>query len=239
MDYSRSTESYARMEIPAVIHQTWRTTNVPSTLFRSEWVKSWTEMNPRWERRLWTDYDIDTYVRTHLPSFYRKTFSSYDRSIKKVDAWRYLILAREGGVYVDMDCACLRPIDSLLQHRDFYVAYHHWRVNRRPLVCNSFMASSAGQPFWEGITDELSAVAGRHVLEATGPIFLTRLCYRKGVIRDVDSHETFFPTACFDDAKKTEERSMSLQELRRRYPISLGISFWTGSWIARGEVREW
>ena len=41
--------------------------------------------------------------------------------IARVDLGRYLILARLGGVYADLDCECLRPIDSLIHRQQFVI----------------------------------------------------------------------------------------------------------------------
>ena len=47
--------------IPKTIHQTWKDENIPYDTFKKEWIESWTNLNPTWEYKLWTDTDIKNF----------------------------------------------------------------------------------------------------------------------------------------------------------------------------------
>jgi hypothetical protein len=41
--------------IPRIIHQTWKTADVPPRF--AAWRESWARLHPGWQHRLWTDED--------------------------------------------------------------------------------------------------------------------------------------------------------------------------------------
>ncbi|KOO53165.1 glycosyltransferase family 32 protein, partial [Chrysochromulina tobinii] len=71
-------------------------------------------MNPGYTLRLWTDANNERFIAQHYPWFLRY-FRQYDKMIKRADAVRPFYLYHFGGVYADLDFACIRPFDALLQ----------------------------------------------------------------------------------------------------------------------------
>ena len=103
------------MTIPRLIHQTWKDERVPQRW--QAFQASWRRHHPRWSYRLWTDEDCRELVARHAPWFLT-IYDAYREPIMRVDAFRYLVMQRLGGVYVDLDFECLRPVDALLGFRD-------------------------------------------------------------------------------------------------------------------------
>ncbi|AWB08093.1 hypothetical protein A6A40_23955 (plasmid) [Azospirillum humicireducens] len=167
--------------VPRLIHQTWKTRDVPPELLAFQ--RSWTGRNPGFAYRFWTDDDIGRFVAEEHPALL-PVFRGYADPIARIDLARYLILRRFGGVYADLDFECLRPIDGLLEGRSFVVGQEpeeHGRLAKAVerglprILCPSFLASVPGHPFWDHLLSRL--VEARHcgdVLDATGPFLLTR-----------------------------------------------------------------
>src|ERR1700743_2784709 len=99
-------------EIPHVIHQTWKCDPLPPHF--ELLADTWKEHHPGWEYKLWTDEMNREFVRLYYPDFL-STYDRYPRNIQRVDAFRYLLLQKEGGVYVDVDFECLRNMSPLLE----------------------------------------------------------------------------------------------------------------------------
>ncbi|WP_434625660.1 glycosyltransferase [Azospirillum sp. B2RO_4] len=167
--------------IPRLIHQTWKTRDVPSEFQALQ--RSWIDRNPGFEYRFWTDEDIGRFIAGEHPALL-PVFHGYADPIARIDLARYLILRRFGGVYADLDFECLRPIDGLLEGRSFVVGLEpeeHGGLAKAVerglprILCPSFLASVPGHPFWDHLLDRLvEARSCADVLDATGPFLLTR-----------------------------------------------------------------
>lgn len=69
--------------------------------------------SPLSEYMLWTDASSREFIAKEYPWFL-DTFDGYTYPIQRADAIRYFILYHYGGVYMDLDIGCQRPMDSLL-----------------------------------------------------------------------------------------------------------------------------
>lgn len=97
--------------IPKIIHQTWKTKRLPTLFQKSQ--RSWKSKNPNWEYRFYSDKDCLDFVKKHFPQ-YLSLYQSLCSGVQRSDVFRYLVLYHYGGLYVDMDTTCLRPIDDWL-----------------------------------------------------------------------------------------------------------------------------
>ena len=87
--------------IPKIIHQTWKNEKIPK-----KWKKAVKSCKfEGYTYILWTDKKMDKFVEKYYPDFY-DFYSSYKYVIQKCDAFRYLVLYKFGGIYLDMDLLC-------------------------------------------------------------------------------------------------------------------------------------
>jgi mannosyltransferase OCH1-like enzyme len=167
--------------IPPILHQTWKTEDVPER-FR-EAVARWSRLHPHWTHMFWTDAAIEAFVAEHYPAML-PLFRAYPDQIQRVDAVRYMILAHHGGIYSDLDVEPRRNCDELLVHAAFLPP-------TKPLgVSNDFMGAAAGHPFFLRLVEGLPAAARRwqrpfvprhfRVLLTTGSLYATGLFHRFG-----------------------------------------------------------
>lgn len=94
-------------------------------------------------------------------------------------AIRYFLLFQYGGVYMDLDFACVRSLESIHTLRDTpgraTLILQRKNAGDYEAVSNAFMAAPPRHPFFRHVIRLLKASAHRpHVLDATGPRFLTR-----------------------------------------------------------------
>jgi mannosyltransferase OCH1-like enzyme len=168
--------------IPRIIHQTWKTHHVPIRWNRT--VESVQTLNiGQFEYRLWTDKDMHKFVREKEPYLYRHTFLTYPLDIQRVDAFRYIILHRLGGIYIDMDNGCLRPLDSLLnvlEAIDSQSTHLAAFPRTSPIgISNGFMISTKGHPLFELLVSRLSLFNNNYIIDyltvmlSAGPSFLS------------------------------------------------------------------
>lgn len=98
------------MVIPKILIQTWKSRKLPEN-FR-EWSMTWKKHNPEFKYKFFDDNDCFKLVHNHYPE-YLDLYESLS-NIEKADVFRYLVLHHHGGVYVDMDTSCFKPIAPLL-----------------------------------------------------------------------------------------------------------------------------
>ncbi len=217
--------------IPRILHQTWKDENPPRAL--AKFRRTWLEHHPDWEHRLWTDADNRAFLHKHY-AWFMPIYDGYAHEIMRVDAVRYFILHRCGGVYADLDLECLRPIEPLLAGKQVVIGCEPPRhlarhdVSRRGdfgrILCNAFMASVPGHPFWEHLAHALPACCtAADPLSATGPFFLTRACaaYADNQSISIAAHELLYP---LDNETRVTRRSRGA--VGRAYTIH----HWHGSW---------
>lgn len=144
--------------IPKVIHRVWLG-GKPMPEAHVEYGRTWERLHPEWEVRLWTDADAP------IPACADRA-----RSISEVsDLVRYEILRQHGGVYVDTDIECLRPIDELL---DGVTAFSAYEVPGR--LCPALMGAIPGHPAFERLCELVEITVGHgHYPENTATVLST------------------------------------------------------------------
>jgi mannosyltransferase OCH1-like enzyme len=182
------------VRIPRIFHQIW----VGPDPFPEEFApyqKTWLECNPGWELRFWTE---ETLPR----DFERK--EAYERlrqPAERADILRLELLHRQGGVYVDVDFECLRPIEPLIEDVEVFVA----RPKRRRLN-NAIMGAVPGHPLLARAVREIEprSTFGPVDKERTGPLFLRRL------IRDHSEVTIFDPDVFYPRTPEAREHAYAM-----------------------------
>ncbi len=222
--------------IPQIIHHTWKNKDIPEAM--QGWYESWQRFHPGWQFRLWTDEDCRQLIVDEYPWFL-PIYDAYPQHIMRVDAVRYFIMHRFGGVYVDLDYEALRSLEPLLEghqlaltteppaHMHNYIV-HGNRLNH--LVSNAFLASVPGHPFWEFVFDLLASwQSAGGPLDATGPFLLSR-AYNGYA----NQNQLFLlPYQLLSPLSSAEPWSNLPQQIRWLVKKdAFAIHHWHGSWFA-------
>ena len=132
------------VKIPKIIHQIWLGPKRPPGFFL-KFRESWQKLHPDWEYRLWTDSDLATYDFD-----LRDLYDASDNFGEKSDILRCEILLKYGGVYVDTDFECIKPLDELLYKYDFFTGieppHEIPESSRVMLVSNALIGTVPGHP---------------------------------------------------------------------------------------------
>ena len=157
-------------DIPSTIFQTWKSkVSLPANF--AEWRNTFSEHNPSYEMLLWDDADNRQFVRSYFPWFYRR-FMAYPLEIHRADLIRYLYLYKHGGIYVDLDVECLRPLDGLLGRGD--VVLGQMGNGGDHSIPNAIMLSKPKEEFWLFVVWLSMQVVNLHEIPelVTGPVLL-------------------------------------------------------------------
>ena len=172
--------------IPKIIHQTWKTETIPERW--KDAVDSCKKIHKGYRYILWTHQTMRKFVRKFYPDFY-PTYRDYTYDIQRCDAFRYLVLYKYGGIYLDLDLVCKKKLNDLL-HYD--LVFIHSNSEKR-YFRNSFYMTIPKHPFIKFCIDALpkhiydSYYFGKHwhIMNSTGPIFLTNRIMEYGKISKV------------------------------------------------------
>ena len=86
--------------IPLKIFQTWHTKNLPPNMKSAvEMVK---KTNPKFEHHLFDDNDCREFIKNNFPEVVLQAYDGLIPGAYKADLWRYCVLYKEGGIYMDI-----------------------------------------------------------------------------------------------------------------------------------------
>ena len=131
--------------IPKIIHYVWIGDKPLPRLYQS-YIKTCKTLHPNWHFKIWTNHNI------HKLEFNKKLYSQLNgKYITNQKNLLFLsILKQYGGVALDVDYVCVKPLDELNHKYKFYVGLeppNGWSL--MPLTSFSLMASTANSDIIE------------------------------------------------------------------------------------------
>lgn len=193
--------------IPKIMHQTSSSKPLPASVH--ECIAGLKALNPGWEYRYYNDQAVEEYIHLHFPHYmpvFQRINPKYGAA--KADLFRYLLMYREGGVYLDIKSSFLRPLDEVLLPTDSYLLSHwhnapgteHALWGTYPEIANPrgefqqcFIICAPGHAFLAAVIERVisnliryDAVrdgVGRQLVHVTGPV-----AYTSAITPMLDSH---------------------------------------------------
>jgi hypothetical protein len=104
------------MPIPKTIYQTWKTKELHTNIVALR--ENIQILNPDYSIVLYDDDDMDAFISSNFGEYTYQCYSKLNVGAAKADFWRYCILYKYGGVYLDIDSDILQPLDELICHDD-------------------------------------------------------------------------------------------------------------------------
>jgi hypothetical protein len=222
--------------IPRLIHQTWKTDDLPAE-FRA-YSATWRDRNPGWTWRFWSDRDLLEFVAACYPA-YLELFRGYRQGVQRADAGRYLLLHHFGGIYADMDTECLQSLEPIASENRVILCEEPITHCSEMATCRGFtsvlfngvMASPAGHPFWPHLLARMAdARHASDVLDSTGPYLLTGAALSfpdKGAVRMEDANY-------FNPVDRNGNPPLHFNGQK-----SYSIHHWAGTWWHKVEAPWW
>ncbi len=235
--------------IPNIIHHIWfgRPLSQEDKALRATWEKH----HPDWRFVLWTDreendsrgavvcswqelenalnYTDERYIVVNIERLKfgnKRFFDASHNYAEKSDILRYEIVYRLGGVYIDCDFECLKPLDMLHKCYDFYTGLQPLDTNYVQLGAALFGAKP-GHPILRNAIDTIARdrIYGPIILRS-GPIHFSRAfiaCAGKDESKDIAFPASFF-YPCGYNQKGHDRQEWLKQE-------AFAVHHWAGSWL--------
>jgi mannosyltransferase OCH1-like enzyme/GT2 family glycosyltransferase len=238
--YNRFYLNYKEDKIPVIprdIHMIWLGGELPPKYTRL--IESWKTFHPKWNFKIWNDKDAQNFNMTNKVAFN----SAINLGVKS-DVFRYEILYRHGGLYVDTDFECLKSFDDLL-YLDF------WGGGRGevPYLANGLMACKPKNELMKMAIDAIKDKQSKmnetldKILEIAGVDFITDLYFK--YIKTSTDKAVLFPDSFFypmPNSFRYEIRGDTyLDRVRiKSYvkPSSYCVHLWYTSWIPEDKTPQ-
>jgi len=176
------------VNITKKIHQIWLGGELPDKYKRL--INTWIEKNPDWEYKLWTDSDVDSFGLKNIDKF-----NSINNLGAKSDIFRYEILYRYGGLYIDTDFECFTSFNDLI-YLDFFAGTGHVYL---PEVFNGLIACKPEHTLIKKLIDDITVVSTNdfnEILSLTGPKYFSNKLFEY-IKNNSDEKLVVFPTTFF------------------------------------------
>ena len=167
------------------------------------WIDSWRRHHPKWEHRLWTEENLpEDPIRPEILERLRAP-------VERADILRLEILYRRGGVYLDTDLECLRPLDDVLGDEEFVGVCH-----KPGRITNTAIASVPSHPLLKQALDNVRPMdmywtsSSQRLKEVAGPLLLERL------VADYDV-KLLEPPIFFPSTPEERERAVAVHHMAR------------------------
>ncbi|TPX36195.1 hypothetical protein SmJEL517_g01498 [Synchytrium microbalum] len=224
------------------------------------WSETCTLLHPDWEYRIWTDEENRQLVVDNAPWFVA-TYDAFPKNIMRVDSARYLYMYVYGGIYMDLDMECLKPMDPLCGAGKVLLPLLLYDMKFPMVIPNAWLASIPGHRFWITVLWNVMVFAHDATVDTdnpesvTGPIALYR-AYNKWTDEKGDGTEglvllqpyLIFPFAwtttnlveksvCWA-LQRNFSRSRCKEYVRVVEHGSYTISYWSHSWDLSAKDKE-
>ena len=112
----RSSKKKKNIMIPKKIYQTWKTQNLPKKILKMH--SNMLTQNPDFEHIIYTDEQMNDYMTSNAEKEILDLYWKMNHIVAKADIWRYTILYKEGGVYLDIDSQINKSLGTLIEDND-------------------------------------------------------------------------------------------------------------------------
>lgn len=111
------------MTIPKIIHQTAKNINNDDLKNNVENIK---EKNPNWDYIFYNNEDMETFIKNNYEYEVLKSYNQINPKYgaARADFFRYLLMYKLGGVYLDIKSNITKPLDIITKNQSYILS--HW-----------------------------------------------------------------------------------------------------------------
>jgi mannosyltransferase OCH1-like enzyme len=141
-------------QIPLHIYQTWHTKKLPPKMH--ECVEKLKMDNPEFEHHLYDIEECHNFIKNNFDKRVLNAFNKLKPSAFKADLWRYCILYKKGGVYLDIKYQCEPGFKLIHLANDNFYAKELWNGNYLDnAIYNGFLISKPDNEKYKKIIDQI------------------------------------------------------------------------------------
>lgn len=160
-------------EIPCNIFQTWQDKKLPPLMYLA--ITNIKRLNPRFRHYLFDDNECREFIKNNFDSDVLNTYDCLIPGAYKADIWRYCVLYKKGGIYLDVKYTPINGFRffNLLDTEYFVLDYGGDGIYNALMVCkegNEILLKAINQI----VENVKNRYYGSNFLEPTGPNLLMK-----------------------------------------------------------------
>lgn len=206
------------------------------------WREECRRINPDWEFKLWTKISNRQFVEENYPELLG-LYDGYSQGIKRIDMVRLLYLHHFGGVYMDLDIACMKPFGNFFEaYPDKFILVNQFKNTRD--YNNAVLASPPRHVIWEDAFVELQRNKDQNIIEATGGLLFQYHILPKEMHKGTWVEMPFDLFYAQDWHQATNNPSSicsSFDDCRTKFPHAITVHLGVATWKSKGDGsnRAW
>ena len=177
-----------RNGVPLVIYESWKSHEVPKGMRDN--ILRLLETNPEFDYYLYSDEECAAFIAHNYDKDVLAAFHTLKPGAYKSDLWRYCILYKFGGVYMDIKCYSTVPLVNIIDKnptvfvKDEGAPWITGDFFGQICLYNGFMISPPKNEVFKLCIDEIiesckDRLYRNNVFDITGPCLLGRIVERK------------------------------------------------------------
>jgi mannosyltransferase OCH1-like enzyme len=235
VEFNESDVVLTKHKIPRIIHQTYKIKNLPEEIQKV--VDKLKSTNPTFEYRFYDDEDCEKFIRDNYD---KETLGLYlsinpNYGSARADFFRYLLMYKVGGVYLDIKSCTLVPLEDALLSTDEYLlthwpgkdwardlAYEHGEFQNWHIICkpeHPFL-KKAIDVVKNNIKNYEGNTGKKAVLSLTGPI-----AYSRAILSILKQHKTLSANSPVREFKVSEEIGLSYMATDAYHHLIYGSTY--------------
>jgi hypothetical protein len=142
--------------VPLVVYRSWITDKIPRGMLDA--VNKTIEMTPEFDNYFYSDAECLKFIEDNFEPNVANAFRSFKPGAYQSDLWRYCILYKKGGVYINIPAVLQMPLFDILKEYPKLFIVDNPATNPckdSAGVWNGFMASPPGNPVFRDCIDEI------------------------------------------------------------------------------------
>ena len=166
--------------IPRNIFQAWHSTDLPNSV--KSCIENIKKCNPNFNHYLYDDEQCREFIKEHFSEDILKAYDSIVPAAIKIDLWRYCVLYKYGGIYLDVKYFCVNGFNFnyLLDKEYFCKDFDKIGIYNAIIICkpnNEIMKKCIEQV----VKNVNHNFYGNSTTEPTGPLMITNFITKNQV----------------------------------------------------------
>jgi hypothetical protein len=178
--------------VPLVIYQTWHSNKVPEKM--KENIYKLLEVNPEFDYFLYSDEKCREFIENNFPKEVVNAFDMLIPGAYKSDLWRYCVLYKLGGVYLDIKYYSVMPMIDIIHTNPIIFVKDAGELTcgngKYTGLYNAFMASTPQNPIFKGCIDDI-VNSCKFKLYKNGSLDITGPCLLGRILIETNGYEYF------------------------------------------------